>query len=352
MFLSTDNSKLDKSDFPTNSSFRESDWHILAGFWHPIAFAHDVEDKPVVARLLDVDLVIYRTEQGITVAKDLCMHRGTKLTGGWICDNKLVCPMHGLQYDHSGTCVRIPSMKNLTKIPDKLRLQVYQSVERYGIVWICLKDEAIWPLPEWRHLDDPSYKPIFIPLSVWYAAASRHVENFNDVAHAPWVHANTFGGEPDATIPLYQVQETNSGLSFKVPYLELGNRFPDGHDELENREVIYSYDLTFPFSTSLEVDVQGSEFIHVILGTVCPRSAHESLIFQIMTDNSGKPDKDYWLKDALLIIEEDKPLVEGQSPEDLPLDLREEVHVPADRMSVKYRKALATKFNLGSPITS
>ncbi len=353
MFLATDHSKLDSSELPRNCTFRESDWHVLAGFWHPIAFANDIQDKPVAAKLLDVDLVIYKGDTGITVAKDLCMHRGTKLSGGTICDKRLVCPMHGLEYDSEGYCKKIPSMVDARgKIPARLRLHVYQTRERYGIVWVCLKDAAIWPLPEWKHLDDPQYKPLFIPYDSWHASASRHVENFNDVAHFPFVHPASFGGKADEPFPIYQVQHTEFGLGFELPYLELGNRFPDNKNELENRDVIYRYELTFPFSTSLEVDVQGSDFNHVILDTVCPISAQESGIFQIMTDNSGDPDPALWVKDALMINDEDKPLVEAQCPEDLPLDLREEVHIPADRMSLEYRKTLASKFGLGAPITS
>ena len=177
----------------------------------------------------------------------------------------------------------------------------------------------------------------------------RHVENFNDVAHFPWVHGATFGGEMEAAYPLYQVEQTDYGLSFQLPYLELGNRFNDGRDELQQRHVVYSYELTFPFSTLLEVDVQESDYVMVILDTVCPISAHESGIFQILADNSAEPATDDLVRETLDINSEDQPLVEAQSPEDLPLDLREEIHIPADRMSLEYRKALATKFNLGAP---
>ena len=353
MFLATDHSQLEVTELPRGCSFRETDWHILAGFWHPVAFAHDIKDKPVAAKLLDVELLIYRTSTGVTVAKDLCMHRGTRLSGGWLQEDRIVCPMHGLQYNGAGVCIKVPSIADENiKVPNKLRLQTYLAEERYGIIWACLKGEPIWPLPRWRHLHDPQYKPIFIPPGKWQAAASRHVENFNDVAHFPWVHGATFGGDMDTAFPRYQVERTDYGLSFQLPYLELGNRFPDARDDLENREVIYSYELTYPFSTLLEVDVLGSDFIHVIFDTVCPISANESGIFQIMTDNSGEPDSKYWIKDALTINDEDRPLVEAQSPEDLPLDLREEVHIPTDRMSLEYRKALAVKFNLGAPITS
>lgn len=88
------------------------------------------------------------------------------------------------------------------------------------------------------------------------------------------------------------------------------------------------------------------------LDTVCPVSAHESGIFQILADNSGDPVTDELIQETININKEDQPLVETQSPEELPLDLREEIHIPADRMSLEYRKALAGKFNLGAPVSS
>ena len=102
MFQTTNNSKF-VSELPRNNTFSENDWHILSGFWHPVAFAKDIKDSPVSAKLLDVDLVIYRTSNGISVAKDICPHRGTKLSNGWVSNDNLVCPMHGLCFDSVGT---------------------------------------------------------------------------------------------------------------------------------------------------------------------------------------------------------------------------------------------------------
>lgn len=352
MFLTTDHSSQVNTGFPRHCSFREHDWQILASFWHPVAFVHDIKDKPVAAKLLDVNLVIYRTGAGITVAKDQCAHRGVKLSLGRVQDDLLICPMHGLHYDGGGVCRKIPSIADPTaKIPDKLRLRTYRSEERYGLLWVCLKDEPAWPLPYWRHLEDPVYQPNYVPPGNWQVSAGRHVENFNDVAHFPWVHGATFGGGMDASYPLYQVQHTDYGLNFRMPYLELLNRFPDGRDDLQQREVVYSYELTFPFSTLLEVAVKESDYILVILDTVCPISARESGIFQITADNFGNPNPTEQVQETLAINDEDQPLVESQYPYELPLDLREEINIPADRMSLEYRKALASKFNLGAPVT-
>ena len=40
-------------------------------------------------------------------------------------------------------------------------------------------------------------------------------------------------------------------------------------------------------------------------------------------------------------------LVESQHPEELPLSLKAEFHIPADRFSVQYRKDLVKLFGLG-----
>ena len=40
------------------------------------------------------------------------------------------------------------------------------------------------------------------------------------------------------------------------------------------------------------------------------------------------------------MFREDSPFVESQCPQDLPLDLHDEVHIPADLLSVRYRQKL------------
>jgi vanillate O-demethylase monooxygenase subunit len=51
------------------------------------------------------------------------------------------------------------------------------------------------------------------------------------------------------------------------------------------------------------------------------------------------------------VLSEDKPFVEAQKPEELPLDLSEEFHIRADRFSTCYRKALV-ELGLGGDIVA
>lgn len=350
MFEPTDNSK-HSSSLPRNCTFSENDWNILSKCWHPVAFDNEILNKPVSAKLLDVELVLFRTSAGVSVARDICPHRGTQLSAGWMNGDSIVCPMHGLRFNYLGECIKIPSIneKNV-RIPPRMQLQTLLSENRYGIIWACLSDNPIHPLPNWPGVGNAALKNLYIPSDTWRAAASRHVENFNDVAHFPFVHKETFGGFEEDPIPKYEVQITDYGLTFELPYLEVGNRFPD-KIEADDRQVVYTYQLTLPFSSIIIIKPTEGSYEQYFADTVCPISAHKTKIFQVVTDTTGEPDSDFLVKESLMINNEDKSLVESQKPEDLPLDLRDEVHIPADKMSVAYRRAMAD-LGLGSPFSS
>ena len=355
MFLSTDKKQL--SELPRTCTFPENDWHILAGFWHPVAFSKDIVDnKPIKAKLLDVELVLYRTVEGIAAARDLCVHRGAALSLGWMDDDgqNIVCPFHGLHYNREGECTKIPSVDDPSKpIPKTIRLMTYQAQERYGLIWVCLKPKAIRPIPEWPLLEnaEKEWLTIEIPQGFWKASASRHCENFNDLAHISWVHMKTFGNRARPGIVDYKLELNDNGMLMEMPYIEVERGFNDDEGERE-REVYYKHMFTFPFATDLQVDYKTDEGGKVTshfydIGT--PVSARETAIFQITQTNiPGSTAEDY-AEYQLITNEEDIVVVESQRPEEVPLNIAEEIHIPADKFSIQYRRALVRLFGLGSP---
>ena len=63
--------------------------------WHPVAYGHEVTGAPHATRLLDEALVLWRSSDGRAHAmRDLCIHRGTALSLGWVADDCIVCPYH------------------------------------------------------------------------------------------------------------------------------------------------------------------------------------------------------------------------------------------------------------------
>jgi nitrite reductase/ring-hydroxylating ferredoxin subunit len=75
--------KFDPLRLPAQCSFAEPDWKALTPHWHPIAFAHEVKDRPLAVQLLNEKLVLWRTADGQAhVARELCLHCGMPLGPG------------------------------------------------------------------------------------------------------------------------------------------------------------------------------------------------------------------------------------------------------------------------------
>lgn len=83
-----------------------------------------------------------------------------------------------------------------------------------------------------------------------------------------------------------------------------------------------------------------------------PVSARYTRLFSPISRNFDKsvPAEDT-IKFNLQVFQEDADMVELQTPEDLPLDLLAEAHIPADRTSIAYRQLL-TDLGLGRSYTS
>ena len=156
----------------------------LSHCWHPVAYGRDVLDVPVSSILLDEPLVLWRDESGSVVAmRDLCIHRGTALSLGWLANGCIVCPYHGWNYDPSGACVAIPQLDK-PGIPAKARVEAFSSVERYGLVWVAL-GEPTHDLPDVPELESEDWRVVNTGPFPWDADASRQVENFTDFGHFP-----------------------------------------------------------------------------------------------------------------------------------------------------------------------
>ena len=119
----------------------------LCHYWHPVARSSEVADKPFKAKLLNRPLVLWRSKEQVSVFYDLCIHRGTPLSLGWVDDGELVCAYHGWRYAGNGSCTGIPSLPPDRQIPEKARATAFSAKERYGLIWVCL-DEPRHKIPE------------------------------------------------------------------------------------------------------------------------------------------------------------------------------------------------------------
>ncbi len=173
----------------------------LRQYWHPVARAGEIDTQPVAAQLLDERIVLYRLGEDIVALRDLCVHRGTPLSLGWVDDDgTVVCRYHGWEYDSTGACTRIPSLPPEGRIPPKARVPSYRTEIRYGLVWVSLVDEPNHPIPDYPAYDDESMVTTLYHDYRWTANSARVIENVLDYTHFPWVHEGLLG---DRNHPVY-----------------------------------------------------------------------------------------------------------------------------------------------------
>jgi phenylpropionate dioxygenase-like ring-hydroxylating dioxygenase large terminal subunit len=337
---------------PRDCTFSESDWNALAPFWYPIAFSHEVTaEKPFGTKLLDQRLVVYRLSDGaIVVARDICLHRGVPLSLGWIDGDVLVCAYHGVRYNKEGQCVCIPAYSE-SAIPSRLKLTTYPVMERYGLVWTRLVDNGPVPFPDLSEWDDPDYLQVLPNGVEMNAAAGRQVEGFLDVSHFAFVHAQSFGDRENPEVPNYPVEQTPHG--FRADYTSTVSNYPHSLKHLNPPGFIWRrlFEVWLPFTAKLTVFFPNDGLLHV-LNAASPVSARKTRLFVPICRNF---DKDAPLQDTLdfnhQVFAEDQAMVEEQYPEDLPINLQDEVHISGDKSSITYRKRLAA-LGLGRSFTA
>lgn len=328
-------------DLPRDCTFSESDWRALAPFWYPVAFSHEVTAKPYAARLLDERVVLYRISDGtVTAARDICFHRGVPLSMGHVEGDEIICRYHGLRYAPDGRCTCIPAHPN-GAISPRLRLQVFQAQEKYGLVWVRMVDDGPHELPEMVEWDDPDYIQV-LPESTDIAAASgRQIEGFLDVSHFAFVHKESFGEPDNPVVPDYAVTKTEGG--FIADYISSVSNYAHGFKHLGPPDFMWHrrFEVYLPFTAKLTVTFPGGGKLH-IMNAACPVSARKTRLFVPICRNFDKEsDLQATLDFNYQVFAEDIAIVEKQFPEDLPLDLHAEAHFPADRSSITYRKGLA-----------
>jgi phenylpropionate dioxygenase-like ring-hydroxylating dioxygenase large terminal subunit len=336
---------------PRDCTFSPSDWHALAPFWYPVAHSHEVTSKPLATRLLDERVVVYRLSDGsVAAARDICYHRGVPLSLGHVEGDEIVCRYHGLRYDREGRCTCIPAHPG-GAISPRLRLDMYGARERYGLVWVRLVDNGLQELPELAEWDDPDYLQVWLDSVDIKAAAGRQVEGFFDVSHFAFIHKENFGEPDNPIVPDYKVTKTARG--FVADYISTVSNYAHGYKHLAPSDFRWHrrFDVFLPFTAKLTVTFPGGGRLH-ILNAASPISARKTRLFVPLCRNF---DKDAPIERTLdfnyQVFAEDIEIVEAQCPEDLPLNLHDEAHFPADRSSVTYRNGLAA-IGLGRQFTA
>jgi vanillate O-demethylase monooxygenase subunit len=111
-----------------------------------------------------------------------------------------VCRYHGLAFDASGRCTRMPSQ---AKPSASARVRAYPALERHRLVWVWPGDPALAdaaPVPDLHWNADPQWEGDGATL---FAKCDYRllVDNLMDLTHETFVHATSIGHRAIAETP-------------------------------------------------------------------------------------------------------------------------------------------------------
>ncbi|MBS0564729.1 MAG: aromatic ring-hydroxylating dioxygenase subunit alpha [Proteobacteria bacterium] len=220
---------------------------FLRNSWYVAAWDHEVGTGLVPIKVLGEEIVLYRKTDGrVAALENACPHRKLPLSMGRIKGDTVECGYHGLTFDGTGTCTRVPGVE---KIPHVACVHSYPVEERYGLLWIWMGDRdkadpaQIFTVEHWG---DPAWginRGDSMAIECNYLFMT---DNLLDPSHVAWVHQSSFGNAAAEEAPL----ETTIGekgvtvwrwmldveaAPFYAPYLQ----FKGNCDRKQHYEVHY-----------------------------------------------------------------------------------------------------------------
>lgn len=187
--------------------------------WYPVGLAADFPSEKLVGfTICDRPIVAWRTKEGEVVAfNDRCAHKQFPLSRGRLMeDGTIECAYHGLRYDSSGKCVKVPAHPDGT-IPPRAAIGASPIIERDGVVWLWPGDPTMTHLrqpPRVPEIGDKGWETATIgPLEI-AANSFLNIENVLDITHFYPLHDGNIGDLANSSIPV----EVGEGEEDGNPY--------------------------------------------------------------------------------------------------------------------------------------
>lgn len=309
---------------------------VLRNDWIVACKEEDVKEKPLQVIILGERVVLYRNDEGIHAFKDLCIHRGAALSLGCVKDGNLVCPYHGWEYDSDGKCTKIPQLPEDKSITSKAIALKFGCKVAFGFVWVNLNNNnpEFFKYPEYHK---PQFRNVLWGPQEVNANPPRIVENFLDVSHLAFVHEGFLGIQEKPEINDYKVHKDDE----RIYTDEIIVYQPDPDGTGIAKDVLYTYEVLRPMTVRFTKREPEKNTEMSILLTILPIEECKSIAYGILSFNyeTGQTDEEI-IEFQDMIFAQDKPIVENQKPEELPLDLQVELSLKFDRLSIAYRQYL------------
>ena len=184
--------------------------------WYVAGLSHEFEPGKLTGHTIaGRPIVMWRTKEGTVVAfDDRCAHKRFPLSKGRLMDDgTLECAYHGLRYDCTGKCVKVPSQPN-GPIPAQAKTQPFPAIEQDGFVWVWPGDPEksnVCKPPKTPEMVDPSRE--FVKSDAMPAPANYIllIENLLDITHFYPLHDGNIGDLENSLIPVQLYEQEIDG---------------------------------------------------------------------------------------------------------------------------------------------
>lgn len=136
--------------------------------WLVVGLEREIKQNSLLpCHLRNHELVLWRSgDETVHAVEDRCLHRGTRLSAGFVRAGQLTCAYHGWRYDEDGHCAFFPALPDVTP-PKNICLKKYPLVHSQGLMWTHLGNAKATKPPVLEGLDDSSRAlvyaaPIFV----------------------------------------------------------------------------------------------------------------------------------------------------------------------------------------------
>ncbi len=208
---------------------------MIRNLWYAVLESSELKRKPLGVTRLGERLIFWRDDKGKAVCLyDRCAHRGASLSLGALVEGHIQCPFHGLEYDSSGRCVKIPANGKNATVPPQFKMRSYPTHEAYGIIWIWWGDNPPADLAPPLFFDDLKDKKVWkTVVDPWDNHYTKVLENQLDVVHLPFVHRTTIGRGNKTLVEGPGLEWKNDMMFFHYVY----NKVDDGSKPRKPNEV-------------------------------------------------------------------------------------------------------------------
>jgi vanillate O-demethylase monooxygenase subunit len=332
--------------YPAEQGYPRNQWYVAA-------FASEIgEGKLLLRRLLDVPVVLYRTESGEAVALyDRCPHRGLPLSMGTQVGDRIRCGYHGMEFGADGRCAHIPSQ---SATPASMSIPHYPVIEKWQWLWIWMgdpakADPALLPDHDWLGLTSEGYTatPFFM---MEMACNYQYLhDNLLDTSHLTYLHpgsldtgemaGSSFWAEEKGQ--LLQLGRDTPGLSFSGP---IAQYFRVEEHKIYDRRLIAEAFIPSIHAAKQTIRDPADPSVPPIelyaINALTPASPRQTYVFHAQTTTYPDNCTEYDMAGVRHILWQDKVAAEAlQANYDLYKDTTE-MSVTSDNAGVRCRRIL------------